>query len=76
MDVTLFIGTPGMPKKFVPKKKLILAILKRMVSIATHDAVLLNGGCTYKNNHISGASQSRLLTLVPNLCKFLSFFHY
>ena len=45
MSVELFIGTPVMPQRFVPrKKKLILAMSKRMVSIATHNAILLNGG--------------------------------
>ena len=33
-----------MPKKFVPRKKLIQAMSKCMVSMATHNAILLNGG--------------------------------
>ena len=64
MGVDLFIGSPVMPQKFVPIIKLILAMSKCIVSMATHNAILLNGG-TYKNNHISAVSQSRL-SLVPN----------
>ena len=65
MGVELFSGTPVMPQKPVPRKKLILGMSKCMVSMATHNAILLMG-CTYKNNHISTASQSRLQALVPN----------
>ena len=36
MGVGLFIGTPVMPQKFVPRKKLILPMSKCMVSMATH----------------------------------------
>ena len=48
MGVELFMGTPVMDKKFVPRKKKILAISKCMVSMATHDAILLNGGVPTK----------------------------
>ena len=44
MGVGLFIGTPVMPKKIVLRKKLILAMSKCMVSMATYNAILLNGG--------------------------------
>ena len=47
-------------------QKLILVVLKRLVSMATHDVIPLNGGVPTKNSHISAASQSRLLTLVLN----------
>ena len=54
---------PRHAQKTCPQEKnLNLSMLKRMVSTATHNAILLDGGCTYKNNHISAASQSRLLT--------------
>ena len=48
MGVELFIGTQAMPKQFVPRKKLILAMSKCMVSMATHNAILLNGGVPTK----------------------------
>ena len=44
MGVGLFIGTPVMPQKFVPRIFFILAMSKCMVSMATHNAILLNGG--------------------------------
>ena len=45
MGVKLFIGAPGMPPKNCPQqKKCIPAMLKRMVSRATHNAIPLNGG--------------------------------
>ena len=44
MGVGLFIGTPDMPQKFVPRKKLILAMSKCMVSMATNNAILVNRG--------------------------------
>ena len=37
-----------MRQKFVPRKKLILAMSKCMVSMATHNAILLNGGVPTK----------------------------
>ena len=37
-----------MPQKFVPRKKLILAMSKCMVYIATHNAILVNGGVPTK----------------------------
>ena len=40
------------------EKNLILAMLKRMVSTAIHNAILLDGGVPTKNSHISAASQS------------------
>ena len=48
MGVELFIGTSVMPQKFVPRKKTILAMSKCMVSMATHYAILLNGGVPTK----------------------------
>ena len=48
MGVGLFIGTPDMPRKFVLRKKLILAMSKCMVSMATHNAILVNGGVPTK----------------------------
>ena len=48
MGVGLFIGTPVMRQKFVPRKKLILAMSKCMFSMATHNAILLNGGVPTK----------------------------
>ena len=48
MGVVLFIGTPVMPQKFVPRKKLFLAMSKCMVSMATHNAILLNGSIPTK----------------------------
>ena len=44
MGVKLFIGAPGMPKKIVARKKRIPVMLKCMVSMANHNAILLNGG--------------------------------
>ena len=44
MGVKLFNGTPGMPKNNCFHEKNILAMLKRLVSMATHNAILLNGG--------------------------------
>ena len=38
-----------MQKKFNLKKKLIPAICKCMVSMATHNAILKNGGATTKS---------------------------
>ena len=46
------------------KKKLILAMCKCMVSMATHNAILKNGDVSI--NHISAATQPRLLNLVPD----------
>ena len=66
MNVGLFIGNPVMRQKFFPRKKLILAMPKCMVSMPIHNAILLNGGVPTKNSHTSACSQSRLLTLVPN----------
>ena len=43
MGVKLFIGTPGMPKKTIARKKRIPVMLKRTVSMANHNAILLNG---------------------------------
>ena len=43
MGVKLFIGAPGMPKKIIARKKRIPVMLKRMVSMANHNAILLNG---------------------------------
>ena len=41
-DVKLFIGTPGMPSKSLFQGKNSLAMLKRMVSMATLNDILLN----------------------------------
>ena len=40
MGIELLIGTPVMPQKILPPppKKIILAMFKCMVSIATHNA--------------------------------------
>ena len=43
MGVELFIGNPVMSQKFVPRFFFILAMSKCMVSMATHNVILLNG---------------------------------
>ena len=48
MGVELFIGTPVMPKKIVSRKELILAMSECMVTMATHNDILLNGGVPTK----------------------------
>ena len=48
MGVELLIGPPGMPQKFDPWEKIILAMLKRMVSMATPNSIFLNGGVPTK----------------------------
>ena len=53
MGVELLIGTPVMPQKFVSRKKLILAMSKCMVSMATHNAILLDGGVPTKKTYLS-----------------------
>ena len=53
MGVKLFIGTPGMPIKLSPGKKRNLAMFKCMVSMATHDAILLNGCVPTKQPYLS-----------------------
>ena len=35
--------------------------------MATHYAILENGGCFFKNTHITAATHPRILNLVPNL---------
>ena len=48
MGVGLFIGIQVMPQKFVPRFFFILALSKCMVFMATHNAILLNGGVPTK----------------------------
>ena len=48
IGVGLFIGIPVMPQKFVPRFFFILAMSKCMVFMATHNAILLNGGVPTK----------------------------
>ena len=54
-----------MPQKFVPRIFFILAMSICMVSMATHNAFILNGDVPSKST-IQAVFQSRLLTLVPN----------
>ena len=48
MGVGLFIGNQVMSQKFVPRFFFILAMSKCMVSMATHNVILLNGGVPTK----------------------------
>ena len=48
MGVILFIGTPGVPQKNSPGKKKYFSYFKRMVSMATNNDILLNGGVPTK----------------------------
>ena len=48
MGVGLLIGNPVMSQKFVHRIFFILAMSKCMVSMATHNAILLNGGVPTK----------------------------
>ena len=53
MGVELFIGTPAMPQKLIPRKKLIPAMSKCMVTMVTHNAILLNVGVPTKQPYLS-----------------------
>ena len=44
MGVKSALGPQACPQKIVARKKSIPVMLKRMVSMATHNAILLNGG--------------------------------
>ena len=48
MGVGLFIGNPVMSQKLSPDFFFILAMSKCMVSMATHNSILLNGGVPTK----------------------------
>ena len=43
MGVKLSLGPQACPKKIIARKKRIPVMLKRMVSMANHNAILLNG---------------------------------
>ena len=44
MGVKLSLGPQACPKKIVARKKCIPVMLKHIVSMATYNAILLNGG--------------------------------
>ena len=49
VNSTCLLGPYACPQKFVPTKKLILAMFKCMVTMAIHNAILLNGGVPTKS---------------------------
>ena len=52
-------------RNIVCKNKHILVMCNCMVSMATHN-VILKMGFTYKNTHISAATHTRIINIVPN----------
>ena len=57
---------PEREKKCSPKLKLIWAMQKCMVTMATSNVILTGWKCTYKFNHILADAYHRLLILVSN----------